>query len=104
MDSKEKGNAQQLNAMSQNPGKSLVQKFFKKEGNNSAKCNICLKLYVYKAGGPTSTLRRHLDEKHKEVLKVHEKKQPKQQRSDNCTILLDFRVRIAEFFFEFAIN
>ena len=80
MNSKDKKAAEQLEAVSQNPGKSLVQKFFKKEGNNSAKCNICLKIYTYKAGGPTSTLRRHLDEKHRDLLKVHEKKQPKQQR------------------------
>ena len=46
-----------------------------------------MKLYVYKTGGPTSTLRRHLDEKHREILKVHEKKQPKQQRLSSSSFV-----------------
>ena len=78
-DKKAAEHSEQLNTTSQNLVKSLVQKFFKKEGNNSAKCNICLKLYVYKTGGPKSTLRRHLNEKHREKVKVNEKKEPKQQ-------------------------
>ena len=49
-----------------------------------------MKVYVFKTGGPTSSLKRHLDEKHREILKVNEKKEPKQQRSDNCTILIDW--------------
>ena len=89
MDLKDKKAAEQLNTTSQTTGKSYVQKFFKKEGENSAKCNICLKVYVFKTGGPTSSLKRHLDEKHREILKVNEKKEPKQQRSDNCTILVN---------------
>ena len=45
-------------------------------------------MYVFKTGGPTSTLKRHLDEKHREIVKVTDKKEPKQQRSDHCTILV----------------
>ena len=88
MDLKDKKAANQLETTSQTTGKSYVQKFFKKEGDNSAKCTICLKVYVFKTGGPTSSLKRHLDEKHREILKVTEKKEPKQQRSDHCTILV----------------
>ena len=74
MDLKDKKAANQLETKSQTTGKSYVQKFFKKEGENSAKCNICLKVYVFKTGGPTSSLKRHLDEKHREILKVNEKR------------------------------
>ena len=35
----------------------------------------------------TSTLKRHLDEKHREILKVNEKKQPKQQRLSSSSFV-----------------
>ena len=67
-------------APSPTSAKSIVQKFFKREGNtNTGKCQICSKVYAYKLGGPTSSLKRHCLEKHSEKVEKVEKEAPKQQ-------------------------
>ena len=72
------GSPQKTVPNSPNSKTSIVWKFFKREGQDLVKCQVCSKEYSYKIGAPTSSLKRHCESKHKNKCEAFEKEKPKQ--------------------------